>query len=116
MHNELNRVSKKPKYKTIDCDKETMDVQSEIWFKYFRERDNSIITDLFEGQLCSSIKCMKCGYQSLSFDSFMDLSLSIPQVRKHNVDINDCLGDYMEAEKMDKCGYKCLKCKKIDNF
>ena len=25
MHNELNRVSKKPKYQVIDCDKETPD-------------------------------------------------------------------------------------------
>ena len=116
MHNELNRVSKKPKYKTIDCDKEPIDVQSEIWFNYFRERDNSIITDLFEGQLCSSIQCMKCGYQSLSFDSFMDLSLSIPSVRKHSLDINDCLGNYVDPEKMEKCGYKCTKCKKVDNF
>jgi hypothetical protein len=49
MHNELNRVVKKPSYKEIDCDKQTMDEQSEIWDKYFKARDNSIITDLFEG-------------------------------------------------------------------
>ena len=49
MHNELNRVVKKPKYKTIDCDKEPIEKQSQIWHNYFRARDNSIITDLFEG-------------------------------------------------------------------
>jgi len=31
MHNELNRVTKKPKYKEIDCESETMEVQSDIW-------------------------------------------------------------------------------------
>lgn len=49
MHNELNRIKKKPAYKNIDCEKFPIDEQSEIWTRYFRERDNSIITDLFEG-------------------------------------------------------------------
>ncbi len=49
MHNELNRVEKKPKYQEIDCDAKPVDEQSEIWKQYNRARDNSIITDLFEG-------------------------------------------------------------------
>ena len=49
IHNELNRVVSKPPYKEIDCDKETIEKQSEIWAQYFKARDNSIITDLFEG-------------------------------------------------------------------
>lgn len=49
MHNELNRITSKPKYKEINCDKEPMENQSEIWYEYFHARDDSIITDLFEG-------------------------------------------------------------------
>jgi ubiquitin carboxyl-terminal hydrolase 2/21/ubiquitin carboxyl-terminal hydrolase 8 len=49
MHNELNRVSSKPKYKEINCDKESMEKQAEVWYNYFKARDDSIITDLFEG-------------------------------------------------------------------
>jgi len=49
IHNELNRVISKPKYTEIECEKEQVNKQSEIWAKYYRERDNSIITDLFEG-------------------------------------------------------------------
>lgn len=49
MHNELNRIETKPKYQVIECDDKSPDDQSEIWAKYFRERDNSIITDIFEG-------------------------------------------------------------------
>ena len=55
IHNELNRVTTKPAYKEIDCDKETVDKQSEIWANYFKARDDSIITDLFEGQKNISI-------------------------------------------------------------
>ena len=36
MHNELNRVRKKPKYKQIDCEQESRTQQSEIWYRYFR--------------------------------------------------------------------------------
>ena len=110
MHNELNRVAKKPKYKAIDCDKEPINSQSEIWHNYFRERDNSIITDLFEGQLCSSIKCLKCGYQSLSFDSFLDLSLSIRG--RSSMTIEDVLSNFIEPESMENSGYRCGGCKK----
>jgi hypothetical protein len=49
MHNELNKIKNKPKYSKINCEKmATMD-QSEMWMRSFRERDNSIITDIFEG-------------------------------------------------------------------
>jgi ubiquitin carboxyl-terminal hydrolase 15 len=104
MHNEMNRVSKKPRYGQIDCDKKPMIEQSEIWFRYFRDRDNSIITDLFEGQLCSKIECQKCGYKSLSFDNFMDLSISIPS---SSSSVEKCLQNFIKPEKMEKCGYKC---------
>lgn len=49
MHNELNRVTSKPKYKEINCDKESMERQAEVWYQYFKARDDSIIADLFEG-------------------------------------------------------------------
>lgn len=75
----MNRVKVKPKYQEINSDNKSADQQSEIWFRYFRERDDSIITDIFEGQLCGTIQCKKCNHQSLSFDSFMDLSVSIPR-------------------------------------
>ena len=49
----------------------------------------------------------------------MDLSISIPRkgVRITGyVDLSDCLKGFMQPEKMDECGYKCAKCKKVDNF
>ena len=72
---------------------------------------------MFEGQLCSTITCKKCGYQSHTFDNFMDLSVSIPRssVRITGyVDVADCIKQYTTPESMDKCGYKCSKCKSVD--
>lgn len=49
MHEELNRVQKKPPYKEMDFDKLPIDQQSLNWWNYNIARDDSIITDLFTG-------------------------------------------------------------------
>ena len=49
----------------------------------------------------------------------MDLSVSIPRkgVRITGyVDLSECLNSFISPEKMEECGYKCSKCKKVDNF
>jgi ubiquitin C-terminal hydrolase len=58
---------------------------------------------------------MKCGYQSLTFDNFLDLSLSIPSGSR-SIALQDCLEDYVGAERMEKCGFKCAKCGAIDKM
>lgn len=76
---DLNRVTSKQKYKELKFDKETKHEQAEKWWEYFLNIEDSHITDLFQGQLMSITECHSCGHQSLAFDSFMDLSLSIPE-------------------------------------
>jgi ubiquitin C-terminal hydrolase len=49
----------------------------------------------------------------------MDLSVSIPRkgVRITGyIELEECLKSYISAERMEECGYKCAKCKKVDNF
>jgi ubiquitin C-terminal hydrolase len=48
----------------------------------------------------------------------MDLSLSLPKrsFGFGSVDLTECLENFIEPEQMDKCGYKCAKCKKVDNM
>ena len=78
-------------------------------------RDDSIMNDIFEGQLLNTTKCMSCSYVTNAFDSFMDLSVEIPRgaVRfTGNVKLNDCLDKFIETQKMVNCGYKCEGCKK----
>jgi ubiquitin carboxyl-terminal hydrolase 2/21 len=67
----------------------------------------------------SKIECMKCHHKSLTFDNFMDLSISIPtkSIRiTGDVDVNECLQSYVASEKMERCGYECSKCGAIDNM
>jgi len=49
IHDELNRVKSKPQYKELKFDKLSIDKQSEEWYKYYKARDDSIMTDLFGG-------------------------------------------------------------------
>lgn len=74
---------------------------------------------MFEGQLCSTIECLKCRHKSYTFDNFMDLSVSIPRkaVRYTGyIDVGELMQAYIAPETMERCGYKCSKCKEKDNM
>lgn len=67
----------------------------------------------------NKLECTKCQYKSYAFDNFMDLSLSFPRkgVRiTGQVDLKDCLENYIKPERMEECGFKCKKCKGVDTF
>lgn len=117
---DLNRVTTKHKYKEMNFEKETKHEQSEKWWEYFKSIEDSYITDLFQGQLMSITECHLCGHQSLAFDNFLDLSLSLPEeksmslyARNSSVTLEKCLDEFTAEEKFDAdCGYKCEECKK----
>jgi ubiquitin C-terminal hydrolase len=105
---DLNRIKTKSKYKELNFDKETKDKQSQEWWDYSLSIEDSFITDLFQGQLMSVTECHSCGHESLAFDVFMDLSLSIPEdksrslySRTSSVTLEDCLKDFTSEEKFD---------------
>jgi len=70
MSMELNRNEGKRKYQEMNVDHLTMDQQSEQWWQYFKNQEDSPITDLFQGQLVNRIHCEECGHDSLAFDAF----------------------------------------------
>lgn len=49
MHDELNRVQKKPKYAEMKFDHLSLAEQSDRWRQYYLQRDDSVMTDIFEG-------------------------------------------------------------------
>lgn len=50
---------------------------SEAWRDHLLSH-RSLIVDLFQGQLRSTLKCLKCKQVSIKFDCFMYLSVPIP--------------------------------------
>lgn len=83
LHDDLNRIKLKPEYEEIkDGPKESDEVKSHRWWKNYMDRNNSIFTDLFVGQLSSTIVCQTCQHVSKAFDPFWDLSLPVPKLSR----------------------------------
>ena len=80
MNEDLNAVTKKP-YEEIS---EKLDNESDIdcskrFWENNLKRNDSIIVDLFYGQLKSIVTCLECKWVSVTFDPFDSLNLPIPE-------------------------------------
>ena len=98
IHEDLNTITTKP-YIEMEEKKgnQTDEEVSKIWWEKHLKRENSIIVDLFHGQFKSNISCNKCKRISISFDSYMFISLPIPSgkyelnIKYFGYDINNFL-------------------------
>lgn len=113
LHEDVNRVTQRPKPLQIDDNKHNNDTEKavEYWNNYMRY-DNSRIVEIFVGQLKSELRFDECGHRSTTFDPFWDLSLPVAKVPSES-DLTDCLGLFMKAEKLEgNESPTCAKCKK----
>lgn len=75
------------------------------------DRHLSVISDLFEGLLVSSLTCLVCRKSSSSFEVFSCLSLPIPAVTG-SVHLQDCLNLFLVTESMSgEAAWDCPSCK-----
>lgn len=94
-------------------------LQSDEWFEYFLARENSVVTDYFSGQFMNSIVCDECGNRSISFDNFMDLSLSFSKhksasrysANSSDFNVEELLQNFFSAESLDD-KFICKRCRK----
>ena len=99
----------------------------------------SIVTDIFDGALQSSVQCLTCNNVSKTKETFQDLSLPIPTSDRVNtksddgwvswawwwlsswfygpdVSLNDCLDCFFSADELKGDNmYRCEKCKMLRN-
>eukprot|EP00347_Sterkiella_histriomuscorum_P004870 403358774 len=76
--------------------------------------NRSIIVDLFQGQLKSTLKCLVCNHMSIKFDSFMYLTIPIPQKMMSDPKLEECVEEFTKEEILD--GQNKWKCPKCDKF
>ncbi|KAI5957057.1 hypothetical protein KGF57_003366 [Candida theae] len=88
LHEDLNRIQKKPycekpelKDDEVD-DKEAIARLAETCWNQHKQRNDSVITDLFTGLYESILVCPDCGKTSITFDPFSDLTLPLPINKK----------------------------------
>ncbi|KAG1459781.1 hypothetical protein G6F56_006087 [Rhizopus delemar] len=79
LHEDMNKITNKPYVEIPDFEDESQadEIADQFW-EYHKARNDSIIVDLFQGQLKSKVICNHCKKVSLTFDPFMHLSLPIP--------------------------------------
>ncbi|XP_055677370.1 ubiquitin carboxyl-terminal hydrolase 32 isoform X2 [Lutzomyia longipalpis] len=78
LHEDLNRVMEKSYSELKDSDgRADCVVAAEAWSQH-NARNQSIVIDLFYGQLKSKVTCLGCGKDSVRFDPFSLLSLPLP--------------------------------------
>ena len=78
LHEDLNRVTEKPYTELKDSNgRADTIVATEAWNQH-HARNQSIIVDLFYGQLKSKVSCLGCSHDSVRFDAFSLLSLPLP--------------------------------------
>ncbi|XP_062416968.1 ubiquitin carboxyl-terminal hydrolase 2a isoform X2 [Pungitius pungitius] len=110
LHNEVNRVSVRPRGGAEDLDHLPDEEKGKkMWSKYL-EREDSKIVDVFVGQLKSSLTCSHCGFCSTVFDPFWDLSLPITK-GCGEVSLMDCMRlftkeDVLDGDEKPTC-YRC---------
>ncbi|GIY42901.1 ubiquitin carboxyl-terminal hydrolase 2 [Caerostris darwini] len=113
IHDDINRVKCKPSFKG-DYGGDAF----KTWRRY-RDTDDSLIVDLFAGQLKSTLKCMTCNNDSITHDPFWDLSLPIPEGYR-NSSLRQCFNLFSSPEILDgsnKTKIICLiACTSIKNL
>ncbi|KAK3842776.1 MAG: hypothetical protein J3R72DRAFT_367788, partial [Linnemannia gamsii] len=73
-----------------------------------RIKETTAIHQIFGGYFQSQVKCMKCGHESNTFETYLDISLDI----KGADSVQKAFRDYTTPEILNKGNqYKCEKCK-----
>ena len=84
LHEDLNRISNKPYIELLEKQPNEDDITaSKRWWDLHKKREDSIIIDLFNGQLKSETTCQVCNKSSITYDPFMFLCLPLPKSQIH---------------------------------
>ncbi|KAI5612320.1 ubiquitin carboxyl-terminal hydrolase 21 isoform X2, partial [Silurus asotus] len=117
LHTEINRrPSHHPANSTTPEPSNTRfgisEAAAAMWKRHV-DKEDSMIVDLFSGQLRSSLHCSVCSHSSNTFDVFCDLSLPIPKMcdTRAGVTLQECLDLFSHKETLSKENSPmCEKC------
>ncbi|KAL1461682.1 hypothetical protein WDU94_013554 [Cyamophila willieti] len=73
----------------------------------FLKKNKSIVSQLFYGQLKSTVMCLSCQETSSTFEVFSNVSLPLPA--NDRCTLKDCLDLYLQGEEIQ--GWHCPRCK-----
>lgn len=82
-------VSKNKTFKELDTKDKPLILLNEEYHKLFIERENSVVTDVFYGQMCNIFECNECSFKTYSFEKFIDIPilLGINRLKKKRMSL-----------------------------
>lgn len=99
-------VQKDPNY----YDSLTNNVAAQRFWLMHAKRNSSIISELFEGLIISTISCLHCHYTSRSLEAFT--CLTVPIQEGGRTSITTSLKMFLRQERIsDEAAWQCLMCK-----
>ncbi|KAM7256828.1 hypothetical protein ACFE04_012569 [Oxalis oulophora] len=93
LHEDLNRVKRKPYIEIKDVDGRPDEVVAEECWNNHKARNDSLIVDVCQGQYKSTLVCPVCSKISITFDPFMYLSLPLPSTVPRKMTVTVFYGD-----------------------
>ncbi|XP_055607561.1 ubiquitin carboxyl-terminal hydrolase 8 isoform X2 [Uranotaenia lowii] len=91
----------------IDPSVQNIPASEKALMDYLKGKE-SYISQLFYGQIKSTLKCIACGKESATYESFSNLSLELP-LAANRCHLQDCLEMYFNGERV--AGWHCPNCK-----
>ena len=77
---DLNRVKNIPIYRELKSNHENKTMFNKDFHNLFIEREDSVIIDLFYGQICNIFACEMCDYKTFSFEKIMDIPILLGKI------------------------------------
>ncbi|XP_070611712.1 ubiquitin carboxyl-terminal hydrolase 15 isoform X12 [Erythrolamprus reginae] len=87
LHEDLNRIRKKPYIQLKDADGRPDKVVAEEAWENHLKRNDSIIVDIFHGLFKSTLVCPECAKISVTFDPFCYLTLPLPMKKERSLEV-----------------------------
>ena len=107
---DCNKITRKVQYQKMTGNiHEDLEIVADRWWNYSLSVENSIVTDLFQGQQISIINCNKCKFGSVACETFLSLHLNFQETHKA-ASIDDMLKGYFQETEVKS--YKCENCRK----
>ena len=91
---------------------------AKISWKNYLKKNKSVVVDIFQGQIRSSLECQQCNNIQDTFDPMMYLSLPFPASHKNpgkSFKLEDLFEEFTKKETLDE-SIDCSSCKKKTPF
>ncbi|KAG8866915.1 ubiquitin-specific protease doa4 [Serendipita sp. 405] len=120
LHEDLNRILRRQIIETrpereAELERLPTQIASEQEWQLYRMTNNSIVVDYFQGQFRNRMECMTCHKTSTTYNTFMHLSLPVPDSKRASrVTLQQCLDSFVQQEVMEKNdAWNCPNCKTL---